>query len=77
MGILHRKHPTQVDEDLINEVRNFVARLWDMGAKRIKINAEIFIGREQGAHGDAGVNNVFVVITCIIPAAGRRDNGAG
>ena len=67
---LHLEQPVEFPFDFRQIIRQRTARLRDGKSDFTDLRAEVFPRAEHHTHGDAGVDNVFVVITRVVPAAG-------
>src|SRR5690606_36767361 len=78
IGNLHLEHPVEVPTDLVQDVGDAVAALWDYQgvvakgcfADDARMTAPL-VGRQQLVDRDAGVDYVLAVVSGIVPATGE------
>ncbi len=76
VGILHRQHPAEIPEQLVQQVGQRVFTLRDIQFNAVGVFWVILYQREHGSHGDPRIHDIFVVIAGIVPAFRGADNRA-
>ena len=75
--ILHGEHPSEV----IHSFREHIGEIGDgrfgyIQTEGVEIGFVEFVCHEPYSHSEAGVNDILVIIACIVPSSGRRDDGS-
>ena len=68
--ILHGKHPVQLETALIEDVRSAVSRLRKVEVEVFQDRLVPLVGPQEFPHRDVSVDDVFAVITGVVPALG-------
>ena len=75
--ILHGEHPSEVIHSFREHIREIGdGRFGYIQTEGVEIGFVEFVCHEPDTHRITGIDDVFVIITCIVPTAGGRDDGS-
>ena len=75
-GVLHGEHPAQVEHHLVQQVGRRVTAFWDMCVQPREIVFILLVGMKHEPYRESGVDDIFIVVACIIPTQRRLDETA-
>ena len=76
ISVLHCKHPAQIHQNFVQNVGQGVFAFGNVEVEFFTVIGVKFYRVENFPDRNRGVDDVFVVIACIVPAARRRNNVA-
>ena len=75
--ILHGEHPFQIPTNFVENVGNGILAFGNVQVELIEVFLVLLVKLEQGVGRNAGIDDVFSVVTGVVPTLGAVEGGIG
>ena len=75
--ILHGEHPFQVPTNFVQDIGDGILAFWNVQVELIEVFLVLLVKLEQGIGRNAGIDDIFSIITGVIPTIGAVESGVG